>query len=162
MQLLSLLFLGFSGCVMPPPQNLDAVLPEGYYKFDCPIVYKNGMVKLSHRQGLIHVQLLEDYTGSFSFKVTGDNKLDITRDEMDYPGLKRTFKGEGTLIRPGTAEGTAVVWLKSAGPVSRNHREGPWVLFKASDQEVRSFIRKQKSLEARKIRAAEAAETTND
>ncbi len=136
-----------------PPQNLNTLLPEGYYKFSCPIVYKNGFVELTHQDGLVHVQLLEDYTGSFSFKVSDSGALDITDDNMNYPGLKRKFKGEGQILRPGTAEGTAVVWLKSVGPISRNHREGEWVLNAASLQETAAFQRKQIALELRKARA---------
>ncbi|MDF3127582.1 hypothetical protein P0Y35_00075 [Kiritimatiellaeota bacterium B1221] len=162
LQLLSLIFLGISGCVSTPPPHLSTLLPEGYYKFSCPIVYKNGFVELSHKDGLVHVQLLENFTGNFSFKVSDSGALEITKDNMDYPGLKRTFKGEGQIIRPGNAEGNAVVWLKSVGPVSRNHREGEWVLYAASAEETASFLRKQKALEARKARAEAASQRNTE
>ncbi len=155
MQLLSLLFLSLNGCVSPPA-DLSRSLPEGYYRFDCPIAYDNGMVQLRHQNGKIRVQLLEGYTGSFAFQVKGNSVLKIVDAEMDYPGLPRSFKGEGHILSPGVAEGTAVLWLKSVGPLSRNHREGPWTLRVATQNEIQNFQNKQKTLELRKQRAREA------
>lgn len=148
--------LGLSACVNPPPQNLSLFLPEGYYNFDCPIAYKNDLARLSHENGKVQVQLLVDYTGSFSLQVDGNGNLNIVDDHMDYPGLPRSFNGEGRILQPGVAEGTATLWLKPAGPISRNHRKGTWTLQPASEKAVQSYLRKQEALEMRKARAQEA------
>ncbi|MGA0333878.1 MAG: hypothetical protein ACO3N7_04110 [Kiritimatiellia bacterium] len=118
------------------------------------------MAKLVHSRNGVRIQLLEEYTGSFSLQIASDQSLKIVDDEMDYPGLKRTFKGEGRLIRPGVAEGEAVMWLKSVGPISRNHREGPWTLRTATPEEIQRFELKQKTLQERRQRAAEAADAS--
>lgn len=156
LQLLSLFFLCLSACISPPPGHLSASLPEGYYRFNCPIAYDNDMVKLTHEKGRVRVQLLEDYMGNFALKVDPDGSLKIVDDHMDYPGLPRSFKGEGRMLQPGSAEGSAVLWLKSAGPISRNHREGPWTLRRAGEKEIQDFLKKQQTLEIRRQRAREA------
>jgi len=114
------------------------------------------MVEITHKAGNVHVQLLEEFTGSFSLDIKGDGQMDIVDPEMSYPGQKRSFKGEGYLLEPGVASGQATTWLKSLGPLSRNHRKGLWVLRQATPSEIGSFTKKQEALELRKQRAREA------
>lgn len=135
---------------------MSPLLPEGLYKFDCPIVYDNGFAELTHQNNGIKVQLLEDIKGSFIFTISSDNTVKIVDAEMDYPGLKRSFKGEGHILQTGYAEGNAIMWLKTSGPISRNHREGPWTLREATDREIKSYRAKQQRLEERKARAEKA------
>ncbi|MDA3872822.1 MAG: hypothetical protein PF795_02550 [Kiritimatiellae bacterium] len=156
MQLFSLTFITLAACVSTPPPDLNPFLPEGYYSFDCPIIYEKGMVRLRHDQAKVRVELLEKFDGSFSFSVRSDQTLTITDADMGFPGLNRSFRGEGTLTKRGHAAGRAVSWLKTGGPLSRNHREGPWTLRPATPREIQSFERQQKQLEERKARAREA------
>ncbi|WFB37731.1 hypothetical protein P3T73_08165 [Kiritimatiellota bacterium B12222] len=156
LQLFSLLFLCTVGCVSTPPPDLNVLMPEGYYKFDCPIVYKNGLVQLTHEQGKAKVQLLGDFTGSFYLTLDKNRNIKFSNSEMSYQDLNRSFKGEGTLLEPGVASGEAVAWIKTVGPISRNHREGLWTLNLATPQEIDSFLRKQDAYNKRLQRAIEA------
>ncbi|MEX2607716.1 MAG: hypothetical protein WD708_10250 [Kiritimatiellia bacterium] len=156
MQLLSLIFITLAACVSAPPPDLTTRLPEGYYTFDCPIIYKRGMVRLRHDHDRARVELLEKFDGAFSFRIRPDRQLTITDADIDLPGLRRSFRGEGTLFQPGHAEGRAVSWIKTGGPISRNHREGPWTLRPATPVEIEKFQRKQQELKERKARAGEA------
>jgi hypothetical protein len=121
MQLFSLTFITLAACVSTPPPDLNPFLPEGYYSFDCPIIYEKGMVRLRHDQAKVRVELLEKFDGSFSFSVRSDQTLTITDADMGFPGLNRSFRGEGTLTKRGHAAGRAVSWLKTGGPVSKNN-----------------------------------------
>jgi hypothetical protein len=154
LQLLSVCFLFGSACTTVPPDL--SILPEGYYKFDCPIFYKDGMVRITHTPKGAHVQMLETFAGSFVLEPKGQNELTMTRDSVSYPELKRTLSGSGILTRTGHAEGQAKVWIKDMGPLSRNHRKGTWTLRLASAKEIKSFEQKQKVMEERKERAREA------
>lgn len=156
MQLFSLIFITLSACVTTPPPDLNRVLPEGYYVFDCPIVYDKGMVRIHHDTRTVRVELLEKFDGAFLFRVRSDRALTIVNADMGLPGLNRSFKGDGTLNKTGHAEGRAVTWLKAGGPLSRNHREGPWTLRPATQQEIQGFQREQRVLEERKARARDA------
>lgn len=102
------------------------------------------------------VELLGEYKGSFKMVPLADQRVNIEKSRLDYPGLKRTFSGEGTVQRPGQLSGTAIMWLKGTGPISRNHREGPWSLRPATPREQERFRMEQKRLEERRQRAQEA------
>lgn len=156
MQLLSLLFLGFTGCTTTPPPE-QQYLPEGLYHFDAPIFYKKGWAQLSHTPRGVRVQLLETFKGAFTLKTQADGRVYLIDDDISYPGLKRTLKGEGRITSIGEAAGTATVWLKTMGPVSRNHRKGPWRLVRATAEDIRKFESKQQTLETRKERAREGS-----
>ncbi len=156
MQLFSLTFIMLAGCASPPPPDLNRLLPEGHYRFDCPIIYERGMVRLRHDGNTVRVEFLEIFDGAFSFRVRSNQELSITNPDVGLPGLNRSFRGEGTLTKPGHAEGRAVSWLKTGGPISRNHREGPWTLRPATPREIEIFEQEQKVLEERKARAREA------
>jgi len=65
---------------------------------------------------------------------------------VEYPGLKRSFRGDGSILSPGRAEGTAISWLKSLGPISRNHREGSWQLRPATPREIERYQAEQRRL----------------
>ncbi len=148
------LLLMLAGCASPlPPETVAAWLPTGYYKFDCPIVYENGLARLEPVRGGMNVTLLEKIKGTFVLQAKADGRLAITQSEMDYPGLRRSFKGEGQVIGGGKAEGTAVVWVKNFGIVGRDHRKGAWTLRPASESEINKFEARARSLEERKRRA---------
>jgi hypothetical protein len=156
MQCLSLIFITLTACVSTPSADLERWLPEGYYKFDCPIIYEKGMVQLRHDRNTVRVELLEKFDGAFSFSVRPNQDVSIIRADMGLPGLNRSFRGDGRLLKPGHAEGRAVTWLKTGGPISRNHREGPWTLRPATREEITAFTQQQKALEERKNRARKA------
>ena len=154
LQLLSISFLILTGCVSTsPPINLSPVMPEGYYMFDCPIVYEKDMAEITHRDGKAFVQLLGDFKGSFAFEISSEGVVTIVEDEMGFSGLNRSFNGEGQILKRGHARGEAIAWLKSIGGFSRDHRKGPWSIRPASESEINSYMREQKSLELRKQRA---------
>jgi hypothetical protein len=155
LQLLSVLFLLLSGCATTPPPGLSR-LPEGLYVFDAPIFYEKGMARVTHTSRGARVQLLETFQGDFTLRPDASGQVDMVEDHISYPGLRRTLKGSGQLTATGKAEGQAVIWLKSAGPISRNHREGPWTLRQATPEEEKAFRLKQQAIEKRKQRAREA------
>lgn len=150
LQLLSAFFLLLAGCVSAPPADLGRWVPEGYYVFDCPIVYDNGLARISHTAGGARVQLLEDVKGSFILRVDNKGALEIVDADMHYPGLKRSFKGGGLMSEPGRASGRAIAWLKTLGPISRDHRAGPWTLRPATEKEIERHLEKRRKLEERR------------
>ncbi len=152
-QLPILLLLLLAGCATPPPGTHHPGLPPGLYVFDCPIVYEKGMARLAPLPRGARVQLLEGVQGSFELRVRGQGDLEIRDAEMDYPGLRRSFKGSGTLSSPGHATGEAVSWILNFGFAGRDHRTGPWSLRPASEAEIRSFQTKAKHLQERRRRA---------
>lgn len=154
MQLLSVVFLLMFGCATTPPPGLNR-LPEGLYRFDCPVFYDNGMVRITHTAKGARVQLLEKIEGSFTLRPDAEGHVKVVEDHIDYPGLKRSLNGEGRITAPGQAEGRAAVWLKSMGPLSRDHRKGPWTLRRATEAEARRYQRKQELLRERRERARE-------
>lgn len=157
MQSWFVIFLLLSGCVTaPPPLDLNAWIPEGTYHFKADTVNQNNLARVTHEKGRMRVTLLGDFEGGFTFDPKADGGLGIVDADMDYPGLKRTFKGEGRVTKPGIASGTSVMWLKSAGPVSRNHRKGPWFLRPATEAEIQKFERKAAARNERLERAKEA------
>ncbi len=157
LQLLALIFciMGMTACVSTPSDDPPGIagLPPGIYNFDCPIVYKEGLVELSDIPGGVHVQMLEKLKGSFELHSNEQGELIIRNDEMHYPGLKRIFNGEGRLTAAEGAEGTAAIWLKNLGPVGKDHRKGDWVLRPATEQEITRYEAKVRSLEERKRKA---------
>lgn len=154
-QLSALLFsILLPGCVTSGSRNETApLLPAGYARFDMPGVYENGMASVTSIPQGVKIQLLETFEGSFELHQRADNRVVIRNDQMDYPGLGRSFKGEGILLGQGRAEGYAEIWLDLMGPVRRDHRKGPWVLRPATEAEIRSHEAKVRQLEERKARA---------
>ncbi len=151
---LPVILLLLSACATTtPPETVASWLPPGYYVFDCPIVYDNGLAKVEPTAGGMKVTLLEKIKGTFVLQAKPDGSLSITQSEMDYPGLRRSFKGEGRVTGGGKAEGDAVVWVKNYGIVGRDHRKGPWTLRPANEGEIRKFEAEARSLEERKRRA---------
>jgi len=139
-------------------RGLDAWLPEGLYRFDCEILNQKNLVRIRHENGRMRVELLGDFKGSFVLEPKSDGRLRIADSKVDYPGLRRKFKGTGRVREPGVAEGEAELWLKAAGPVSRNHREGAWTLRPATENEIRNDESKRRKLEERRKRAQQATE----
>jgi hypothetical protein len=117
--------------------------------------YEEGMARITHTRNGARVQLLETFQGQFTLRPDASGQVTIVKDDVSYPGLRRELKGDGLLTGTGQAEGEAVIWLKSMGPVSRNHREGSWSLRLATPEEVKKYQTKQKVLEQRKERARE-------
>lgn len=131
-------------------------LPEGLYVFDAPIFYEEGMAEITHTPRGARVRLLRDDVGEFTLRPDARGRVDIVDDAIGYSGLNRSLNGKGRLTENGRAEGQAKVWLKAMGPVSRNHRKGPWTLRQATPQEIQRHRAKQRSREAREERAKEA------
>jgi len=147
-----LLCLG--GCATPvPPATMSSWLPAGYYKFDCPGIYDNGLARLEPSANGVRVQLLEKIKGSFEFHAKPDGSLEIRESEMDYPGLRRSFKGKGRVTGAGTAGGQAVVWVKNFGFAGRDHRTAEWTLRPAHAEEIEKYEARERSLEERKRKA---------
>jgi hypothetical protein len=111
---------------------------------------------------VIRITLLGDFEGSFDLVPETDGKLRIAASRLDYPGLKRSYKGDGEVRKPGVASGSAIMWLKSAGPMSRNHRKGTWMLRPATPGDVQSYERRQHDLDVRRKRAQGADPSTGN
>jgi len=124
--------------------------------FHCPIVYDNGMAELTHVATGARIQLLETIQGAFTLRVDADGVVEIIDADMHYPGLKRSFKGKGRIESPGHASGRAVSWLKTLGPLSRDHREGAWTLRPAPAEKTQRFLEKRQNLDERRARAEKA------
>lgn len=146
LQPLAILFLLLGGCTTPPPQAMDDWMPEGLYKFECDIINQDNLAGITHGPRGLKVQLLGDFEGEFTLALRSERRVEIVRDRMDYPGLKRSFKGEGEILQPGVAGGTAITWVKSIGPIGRDHREGPWSLRPATEQEIRRYQNRRERL----------------
>ena len=154
LQPLVFFILLLTGCTTPTSEvDLDRWIPEGFYHVTSEIINQDNLARVTHKNQRIQVQLLGDFDGGFTMAPLPNGELEIVTSRMDYPGLKRSFKGEGRIQQPGVAMGTAITWLKSAGPVSRNHRKGTWSLRPATPQEVERYQQKQKQLEFRQNRA---------
>jgi hypothetical protein len=147
LQPLALFFLLAGACTTPPTPNWDAWIPEGFYHFTCEIVNQNDLARATHQRKGMAVQLLGDFDGGFTFEPKGKDQVEITDSRMNYPGLKRTFRGEGVILSPGRAEGSAISWLKTMGPISRNHREGTWFLRPATPREIEQYQAQQQRLQ---------------
>ncbi len=122
-------------------KKADYPLSEG-----CEIIHQDNLAKITHDPSGLKVQLLGDFDGEFTLALRPDRRVEIVRDRMDYPGLKRSFKGEGEILQPGVAGGTAVTWVKSIGPIGRDHRKGPWSLGPAKEREIRRYQNRQERL----------------
>jgi len=156
LQPLAVLILISSACSTVPEADLNAWIPEGFYHFECEIVHQDNLARIRHLKGNIRVDLLGDLKGGFSLRPLPGGALEIYASRMDYPGLKRSFKGEGRVIQPGVAEGDAISWLKSIGPFSRDHREGAWSLRPATPQEIERYQDKQQRLREYQRRVEES------
>ena len=99
------------------------------------------------------MDLQEKIKGSFDIRLKRDGSLEFTNDEMDYPGLRRSFKGKGLMTAPGKAEGNASVWVLNYGIAGRDHRTGTWTLRPATREEVGKFEARARSLQERKRKA---------
>lgn len=159
LQPLAFLFLLVTGCATTSGPSLDAWIPEGYYHFSCDIVNQNNLALVSHNRGRMEVQLLGDFDGGFAFSPEADGGLTITKSNMDYPGLKRSFRGEGTVQQPGVASGSAITWIKSVGPIGRDHRKGPWRLRPATPKEIQRVQQRQQRLREVRDEIRKSAET---
>lgn len=125
------------------------------YHFTSETVNQNNLARIRHVEGKFRVELLGDFDGGFGLELKDGNTLQIVDAKMDYPGLRRSYKGTGNVVQPGLASGTDTMWLKTTGPISRNHRDGTWTLRPATQDEIRRYERKQLQLKERRRRAAE-------
>lgn len=129
------------------------ILPPGYAVFDMPGVYSDGMARIETIPRGARIQLLETFEGSFELHARGSDRVVIRNDAMGYPGLNRSFSGEGVLVEDGRAEGEAEIWIRMAGPVRRDHRKAAWSLRPATSQEIERHENRLRQLEERKRRA---------
>jgi len=142
------------GCVGTGSRTSDApLLPPGYAVFDMPGVYDKGMARIETIPRGARIQLLETFEGSFELHARGNERAVIRNDQMGYPGLNRSFSGQGILLPGGRAEGEAEVWIRMAGPVRRDHRKAAWTLRPATAEEIENHDSKLRRLEERKRRA---------
>jgi len=151
---LSALLLLLSGCASTGTRPAgDPRLPPGLYVFDMPVMYERGFAELSSVPGGVRVQLLETFQGRFDLHPRGESEWVIRNDEVGYPGLSRSFSGEGRSTGPGRLEGSGEVWIRMAGPIGRDHRKGPWTLRPATAEERSGWERRQRNLQTRRRRA---------
>jgi hypothetical protein len=141
-------------CVSTGPGTApEPILPPGYAVFDLPGIYTDGMAMIETIPRGARIQLLETFEGSFELHRRGENRVVIRNDSMGYPGLNRSFSGEGILKGNGRAEGEAEIWIRMAGPVRRDHRKGNWTIRPATVEEIERHESRIRQLEERKRRA---------
>jgi hypothetical protein len=155
-QSLSLIFLVATGCTTLPPAEQSGRLPDGLYQFEAGKAVPKQMCEVTWTPQGWQVVLHGETGGSFVLRPDAEGRLDITSDEMDYPGLKRSLSGSGTLTATGSASGSLELWHGNMGPLNRNHREAEWFLIQATPDQAKRFRDRQLRLEERRKRAREA------
>lgn len=145
------LLLG-GGCATTSPYPTRERMPEGLYVFDAPGIYESGMARVTPVSRGARVELLETFEGTFELHPRGERLL-IRNDDMSYPGLRRSFRGEGQLTGDGQAKGEAKIWVSTIGRFSRDHRASEWTLRPATPEEIQRHEERARRQEARRRRA---------
>lgn len=148
-----IVFLGLTSCVSNGPSPLAKEIPPGLYRFECEKLYSSGMAEVTHTPKGVRVQLLEKFKGSFELRPGGSGRVNIANGDFSYPGLKRSFSGDGLIKGAGLLEGTCISWINSLAVVKKDHRKDTWLLRKASQAEAEKWNRKQQELQDRMKRA---------
>lgn len=133
-----------TGCTTTQPHSSQ--LPDGYYMLDAsPWFYGPNLCLLESKKPGVHtVSMLKERKGSFDLVPKGNRTFSIKQSNINFDKIRRSIKGDATMTQAGVLSGTGVVWLKSLGPISRNHRKGAWTLRPATQAEVDAATKKSK------------------
>jgi len=156
--LLLALLMPLVSCVTPR-DDTPSPLPVGYYLFNAPMFYEDGLAQVSWTNGALFVQLLEHHGGSFKLLVSDDRRVHVRDGKMPLADIKRTFHGSGQIGVGGVVRGEGEIWLQTIGPLKRDHRTGPWTLTPASASESEKRLKRIREREA--YRARRAAEKSS-